>query len=139
MACCGNGLMSCGRFSQSCDPFVLEHAHRLARIGARDDRVLVGRVDDDLLVEAAGMRLGRGDEARAHPHALRAERQSRGEAASVDDRACGDHRDFHRVDDLRDERHARDAAGVAAGLGALRDDGIQSAGFGGCAHASPRR
>ena len=67
------------------------------------------RIDDDLLVQPAGMRLGRGDEARAHPHALRAERQRRREAAAVDDRARGDHRNLHRIDDLRDERHAGDA------------------------------
>ena len=88
-------------------------------------------VDDDLFVHVAGMRLGRGDEARAHPHALRAERERGGQAAAVDDGAGGEHRNFHRVDDLRDQRDARDLAGVAAGLRALRDDGVEAAVFAG--------
>ena len=45
------------------------------------------------------------------------------EAATVEDAARRDHRDAvaDLVDDLRDERHGRDRAGVAARFGALRD------------------
>ena len=54
---------------------VLVDAHGLARIGARYERVLVGAVDDGLLVEVTRVGLLRGDEARADPDALRAQRQ----------------------------------------------------------------
>ena len=51
-----------------------------------------------------------------------------GEAAAVEQAAGGDDRDLlaDRVDDLRDERHRRDGAGVAAGLGALGDDEVDT-------------
>ena len=52
-------------------PLIPEHAHRLAGIRTRDDSVFIGRIDDHLFVEAAGMRFRARNEARAHPHALR--------------------------------------------------------------------
>src|SRR5205085_9843700 len=57
-------------------------------------------------------------------YALSAERERGDEAAAVDDRAGGEDRDAHRVDRLRDQRHRRHPTGVAAGFGALRDDGV---------------
>ena len=69
---------------------------------------------------------GRRDEARPDPHARRAQRQRRGESATVEDPAGGDDGDraVHRVHDERHERQRRDGAGVTAGLGALGDDEV---------------
>ena len=49
-----------------------------------------------------------------------------GQAAPVEQAAGGDDRHLlaDGVDDLRDEGHRRDRAGVAAGLGALGDDEV---------------
>ena len=82
--------------------------------GVREQRVLVA---------AHRARLGRRDEARPEPHAVGAERDRGGEAATVEDAAGRDdrHTVADLVDDLRHERHRRDGSGVAAGFGALRD------------------
>jgi hypothetical protein len=45
--------------------------------------------------------------------------------------AGGHDGDLHRVDNLRNQRHAGDLAGVAARFRALRDDGVESALFAG--------
>ena len=65
------------------------------------------------------------------PSAPRA--SGRGEAAPVEDAARGDDRDLlaDGVDDLGNERHRGDRAGMATGLGALGDDEVAPAGDGG--------
>ena len=83
----------------------------------REQRVLVAR-------DARG--LGGGDEPGADPHAVGAEGERGGQAAAVEDAAGGDdgHPVADRVDDLGDEGHRGDRAGVAAGLGALGHDEV---------------
>jgi len=49
-------------------------------------------------------------------------------AAPIDDAARGNDRDLHRVDDLRDQGHGGNRAGVAAGFGSLGDDEVDTAG-----------
>jgi hypothetical protein len=46
------------------------------------------------------------------------------------ERACGEHRDPDGVDDLRDQGHAGDLPGVAAGLGPLGDHGVAARALG---------
>ena len=72
-----------------------------------------------VLVSGDGARFGRRDESGTDPHAIGAEGQRRREAPPVESRPR--RRPEHTVDDLRDERHRRDRAGVATGFGALRD------------------
>ena len=60
-------------------------------------------------------------------HALRAERERGGDLAAAADAAGREHRRGRdRVDDLGDEHHRRDLAGVAAGLVALGDDHVDA-------------
>ena len=77
------------------------------------------------------------------PHAFGAEGQGRGDLAAPRDAAGGQHgRRRHRVDHLGHQHHGRDLAGVAAGLGALRDDQVHAGGgvparvFGGSGQAA---
>ena len=109
------------------DPRVADHTHRLARVRAGDRRVRRADLGDALLVALVGARLLRGDEARAHPYALRPERERGREPAPVDECARREHGDVHRVDDLRDQGDAADQAGVPARLGALGDHDAQPA------------
>jgi hypothetical protein len=70
---------------------------------------------------------------RADLHGRRAKREGGSDATRIGDAACGDDRDWHRVDDLRHERECADLgidvcldehAAVASGLGALDNDDI---------------
>ena len=64
---------------------------------------------------------------RAGPHALRAHRERRRDLAAAADAARGEHRRRrHRVDHLGPQHHRADLAGVAAALGALRDDDVDA-------------
>ena len=75
--------------------------------------------------------------------AVGTERERGGEAPSVEDAARGHDRNVGAdgVDDLGDEWHRGDGAGVTPGLGALRDHEIASGGDGidGVTHASTHR
>src|ERR1043166_7853939 len=60
------------------------------------------------------------EKCRPAPDADGAKREGGGDAASIRDSACGNHRLwFDRIDDLRDERKIRDRAGMAACFVAL--------------------
>src|SRR5437016_4395915 len=103
---------------------VLERAERLARVAPRADRLVLLGAHERFAITARGRGLGRGDETSADDRALGSERERRDDAAAVDDAARGDHRDLHRIDDLRHERERPDPARVPACPGALRrDDG----------------
>ena len=66
---------------------------------------------------------------RSAPHSFGAERQRRGDLASVGDAAGCEHGGRrHGVDDLGHEHHRADLAGVATGLGALGDDQVDAGG-----------
>ena len=112
--------------SNSCGVGVAHDPARLAGVGPGDDRAVLGQAEQGVLVAGDGAGLGRGDEAGADPHAVGAERERGGQAPPVEDAAGRDDRHLvaDRVDDLGDERHGRDLAGVAAGLGALGDDDV---------------
>ncbi len=75
----------------------------------------------------AGERLGLlgGQPDRPAPRALGAQGHRGGELAAARDAARREYRQWRdRVDDLRDQHHRGDLAGVAAGLRALRDDQV---------------
>ena len=76
-----------------------------------------------------GLGLGRGEPHRTAPHALGAEGQRGGHLPTVADATGGQHR--HRgdgVDDLGDQHHRADLAGVPAGLVALGDHEVDAGG-----------
>ena len=107
-------------------PRVRRH-HALA-VGDLDGVERVG-LDDAALPLVGDAELGRGQEARAHAHALRAERERRGQPAAVGDPAGRDHGDVAgHVDHLRDEHHRRHPAAVTARLAALGDDDVGAGG-----------
>ena len=131
-ACCGNGCSSSG-CSSKCWVQSLRTTRHVLPVYARLTTVpSSGGGQQRLLVAVDRAGLGRGDEAGADPHAVGAEGERGGEAAAVEQAAGGDDRDLlaDGVDDLRDERHRGDGAGVAAGLGALGDDEVAPAGDG---------
>ena len=86
-------------------------------------------------------RLGAAEERGADLHGARAQYQRRRHAARIGDAACRDHRDLHRIghrgqqrkqSDLPALRRSRiERTAMAAGLRALRDDGIGARRFGG--------
>jgi hypothetical protein len=117
---------------------VADHAHGLARVASRDGRVLVADLGDALLVEFVGARLVGGDEARPHPHALRAERERRREPPAVHDGAGGQHGDVDGIHDLGHQGEGRHAPGVSARLGALGHHHVAARALGrhGVAHLS---
>ena len=96
-------------------PVVAHDAARLAREALGDHGAVLGEPDQRLLVAVDRAGLGRGDEARADPDAVGAERERGGEAAPVEEPAGGDdgHPLADGVDDLRDERHRRHGARCA--------------------------
>ena len=101
----------------------------LPRGGARHHRALLVERHHPLLVVVVAVRLGRGDEARAHPHALGAQRQRRRDAAAVGHAARRQHRARrHRVHHRGDQHQPGDAAGVAARLVALGDHHVHPVG-----------
>ena len=102
-------------------PCVAQRAQRLAREAAADNRVVLVRAEQRVLVTRDGARFGRRDETGPEPHTVGAERDRGREPATVEDPAGGHDRNAlaDRVDDLRDERHRRHRPGVPAGFGAL--------------------
>ena len=124
-------------------PLVAQHAARLAGVGARHDGAVLGAGNQCILVAVDGAGLRSGDEAGADPHTVGAEGERGGEAAAVEDPPGGDDRHLlaDGVDDLRDEGHRGDGAGVATRLGALGDDEVAPAGDGsdGVAHLAAHR
>ena len=63
---------------------------------------------------------------RSAPHALRAERHRRRHLPAAADAAGAEDRDVDGVDDLGDQHHRPDLAGVPAGFGALGDDQVDA-------------
>ena len=81
----------------------------------------------------AGIRFGAEQVCRADLHARSAKSQRCGNAVCIDDTARGDHRNIHRMHDLRQQREYTDLciqilreehAAMSAGLDTLRDDGV---------------
>jgi hypothetical protein len=125
------------------DPHALEpvaepRADR-TRVPAGEDaghgRARVGRLREQPLVRLGGGALRRAEERRPELDALRAERERSGDAATVHDRAGGDHRHAHAVDDLWKQREAahqrvvermQEPLAMAAGLAPLRDDEVHA-------------
>ena len=95
-------------------------------VSERDRSVSAEVAREELLLHhRVGLGLLGGEPHRSAPHALRAERHGRRHLAAAADAAGAEHRDGgDRVDDLGDEHHRADLAGVAAGLGALGDDEV---------------
>ena len=82
------------------------------------------------------MRLGAAEIGGADLHARSAEREGCGDTAGIGNAAGGDHRNLHRVGDLRHEREGADLRGdigleehaaMASGFGALGDDCVDAA------------
>ena len=61
---------------------------------------------------------------RTAPHTVRPERHCRCHLAPPTDATGTEHGDVDGVDDLGDQHHRADLAGVAAGLGTLGDDQV---------------
>ena len=87
-------------------------------------------------VRIADLSFGRVEISGAQLDGAGAEREGRGDSASVGDPARGDHRHPDRISDLREKREqaygfrrvgAEEAAGVTARLESLRDHGIDAA------------
>ena len=105
----------------------LEHAGGLAGERPRADGVGRRGRQHLLLHHRVGLGLVGGEPHRTAPHALGAERHGGGHLPAAADAAGAEH--GHRgdgVDDLGDEDHGADLAGVAAGLGALGDDDVDA-------------
>ena len=85
------------------------------------------RVQELLLDDRMGLGLVGRQPHRSAPHALRAERHRRRHLAAAADAAGAEHRDVaDGVDDLGDQHHRADLAGVPAGLAALGDDHVDA-------------
>src|SRR3546814_8797210 len=69
---------------------VAHGAQGLAGVGPGDDGVVVSTLDQRLAVAGHDVRLRGGDEAGAHPHAVGAEGEGGGQAATVEDAAGRD-------------------------------------------------
>ncbi len=139
----GERLQLVGVLVEVLGPVVAQDPARLAGVRPRHDGAVLGAGDQGVLVAGDGAGLGSGDEAGADPHSVGAEGERGGEATSVEDAASGDDRDLlaDGVDDLRDEGHRGDRAGVSTGLGALGDDEVAAAGdrADGMAHLAAHR
>lgn len=91
----------------------------------REVGVMAVARDDGLLGEAGQRRLGGGEKAGAEQDALGPEGEGGGEAATVGDASCGEHRQrCHGVDGHGDEGECRHQADVATAFGALRHDDV---------------
>ena len=82
--------MSSNLMQQALDGGVGQHALGVAQRAHHQAGVQLGGGDDGLLHVLVHRRLLRGDEARAHVHALGAQRQRRHQAAAVGHAAGGD-------------------------------------------------
>ena len=77
------------------------------------------------MLRVEDLRLRCGQKRSAQPNALRAERQSGGDATTCRDTASShDWQWFDGLNDLRDQRHRGDASGVASCLRSLGHDDI---------------
>ena len=86
-------------------------------------------------MQRGNRRLGAKQIRRSHLHGRRAQRHRRGNSPAIANSARRDDRNFHRIDDLRDERERtalrrqvgrQEHAAVAASLDALGNDGVDS-------------
>ena len=107
---------------------VADDPHGLPREGAADGRPVLFGPYQRVLVPGNRPGLGRGNEPSADPHSVGAEGQGRGQPSAVEDPAGRHHGDLgaDRVDDLGDQRHGGDQAGVPPGLGPLGDHDVAS-------------
>src|SRR5439155_25804504 len=93
------------------------------------ERVGGGGGQELLLDDRVGLGFGGGEPHRPRPHALGAQRHRRRHLAAPGDAPGGQYRQGrHGVDDLGDEHHGGDLAGVAAGLVALGHDDVDAGG-----------
>ena len=124
-------------------PVVAQDSAGLAGVRPRDDGAVLRAGHQRVLVPGDGTGLRGGDETGADPHTVGAKGKGSGETTAVEDAAGSDDRDSRTdgVDDLRDERHRGDGAGVPARLGSLGDDEVAAAGDGGdgVAHLAAHR
>lgn len=94
----------------------------LSRVDRRPPRVLVGGVDDGLLLDVERAALLRGQEAGPHPDPHAPHGEGGGQAAAIPDPARREHGGGgSRVDRLRPERHRSDTTRVTSGLVSLGD------------------
>ena len=111
--------------------------HAMGRVGPSDveqlgvKRIARVRVEHRLLVLRMRRRLARGKEARAEDRAVGAERERCRQTATVTDSSGREHRQIaNRVAHFRHQRErGHDAANVAAGLEALRDNRVGAGAF----------
>ena len=101
----------------------------MARPAPGDDGVGVLRGEDLLLVGVGDGALVHREEARAHLHALGAERERGRDAAPVGDAARADDRDGDRIGDRRQKGHRGELADVPARFRALGHDGVGAQAF----------
>jgi hypothetical protein len=110
-------------------PLRLEQPGRLATVDPCPDG-LIGLGGDQRALHrlVAELVLRRRQPVRAHPDTARAERECRGDLPAGADAAGSENMRVgaDRVDDVRHEHHRGDLAGVAARLGALRDDDVDA-------------
>ncbi len=101
-------------------------SHRLAGVRPADDRPVLSRREQGLLVPADCSGLGRGDKPSADPNAVGTEGEGSRKPPAIEDATRRYYRDLvpDRVDDLGDERHRGHLPGVAACLGPLRHDEV---------------
>jgi hypothetical protein len=110
-------------------PGAAELARGLARQRATANGVRGARLQEFLLDDGMGLGLLRRQPERTEPDALGAQREGSGDLASVADAPGGEHGDRRDgVDDLGDEHHRRNLAGMSARFVALGDDEVGAGG-----------
>ena len=107
---------------------VVDQTAGLAAVRARDDGAGNVGVGDPRPVVVVAARLRGRDEPGAHPHALCAERECGGKAASVRQSPTGQHRHLHRVDHRRNEGGGADPSDMTAPVHAGGDNGVDAVG-----------
>ena len=100
---------------------------RLARQGAGSHSVLWARAEELLLDEWGDVRLAHGQPHGAGPDTRRSEGHGGGCLATARDPTRAEHRGrCHGSDEVGDQNHRPDLAGVAPGLGPLGDDDVDA-------------
>ena len=105
---------------------VLEHSGRMPGGTSRNNRGTVAGLQYEILIILMGDTLLGHDEARAHLHRLRAQRERRADAAGIADAAGRDDGNIHRVHYLRHQGHRRQLADMTAALHAFRSDRVHA-------------